>query len=103
MALGPPSLRSIAGCATRPRRKCAGQGRSPAMVAVLTNGSAVRSPTAASTTALSPVTSHALNWRPRITAPTKPSNRSSIYLPPDLRSESTFVQLVVSKICPGRI
>jgi hypothetical protein len=68
-----------------------------------TNGSAVRSPTAASTTALSPVTSHTVNWRPHITALTKPSNRSSICLPPDLRSDNTFVKLVVSKICPGRI
>lgn len=32
MALGPPPLRSIAGCATRPRRKCAGRGRSPACI-----------------------------------------------------------------------
>src|SRR5271169_191780 len=61
-----------------------------------TNGSAVRSPTAASTTAPSPVTSHTANWKPHITAPTKPSNRSSICLPPDLRSDNAFVKLVLS-------
>ena len=53
-----------------------------------TRGSAVRSPTAASTTALSPVTSRLANWKPHTTAPTKPSNRSSICLPPDLRSDN---------------
>ena len=53
-----------------------------------TNGSAVRSPTAASTTALSPVTSRTVNWKPHITAPTKPSNTSSICLPSNLHSDN---------------
>src|SRR6516162_2256499 len=68
-----------------------------------TNGSAVRSPTAASTTAPSPITSHTVNWKPHITAPTEPFNRSSICLRPDLYSDSTFVKLFLSKIRPGRI
>src|SRR5262249_24455089 len=68
-----------------------------------TNGSAVRSPTAASTTARTSGTSHTVNWKPHITTPTKASNRSSICLPPDLRSHLTFVKLVLSNIRPGRI
>ena len=49
-----------------------------------TNGSAARSPTAASTTAPTPITSRPANSKPPTTAPTKPSNRSSICSPPDL-------------------
>ena len=53
---------------------------------------AVRSHTAVSTTAPSPVISRPANWKPLITAPTKPSNRSSICLPRDLRSNNTIVE-----------
>jgi hypothetical protein len=68
-----------------------------------TNGSAVRSPTAASTTVLSPVTSRPASWKPHTTAPTKPSNRSSTGLPLDVRNDNTIVELFVSTIRRGRI
>jgi hypothetical protein len=48
-----------------------------------TNGSAARSPTAASITAPTPITSPPAGSKPPITAPTKPSNRSSICWPLD--------------------
>ncbi len=49
-----------------------------------TSDSAGRSPTAASTTAPTPDTSRPANSKPPTTAPTKPFNKSSICLPPDL-------------------
>ena len=54
-----------------------------------TNGSADPSPTAAFTTAPTPLTSHPANSKPPTTAPTKPSNTSSICLPPEPRDCST--------------
>ncbi len=68
-----------------------------------TKDSAVRSHTAVSTTAPSPVISRPVNWKPLITAPTKPSNRSSICLPRDLRSNNTIVERFWSRIRSGRI
>jgi hypothetical protein len=50
-----------------------------------TNGSAARSPTDASTTAPTPITSPPASSKPRTTAPTKPFKRSSISSPPDPR------------------
>src|SRR3984957_41776 len=48
-----------------------------------TNGSAARSPTAASITAPTPITNPPASSKPPPTAPTKPFNRSSICWPPD--------------------
>src|ERR1700736_5068104 len=58
--------------------------RSPCSSCSFTNGSAARSPTAAFTTALTPITSRPASSKPPTIAPTKPFNRSSISLPPDL-------------------
>jgi len=66
-----------------------------------TNGSAARSPIAASTTVPTPSTSRPANSKPPTTAPTKPSNRSSIYSPPDL--SAAIVELFLSTILQARI
>jgi hypothetical protein len=66
-----------------------------------TNGSAARSPTAASTTAPTPITSRLASSKPPTTAPTKPFNRSSIFWPPDL--SVAIVQLFLSTILQARI
>src|SRR5207245_8809161 len=66
-----------------------------------TNACAARSPIAASTTVPTPSTSRPANSKPPTTAPTKPSNRSSIYSPPDL--SAAIVELFLSTILPRRI
>ena len=66
-----------------------------------TNGSAARSPTAASITAPTPITSPPAGSKPPITAPTKPSNRSSICWPLD--PSLAIVELFLSTIFGARI
>jgi NAD(P)-dependent dehydrogenase (short-subunit alcohol dehydrogenase family) len=68
--------------------------RSPCSSCSFTNGSAARSPTAAFTTALTPITSRPASSKPPTIAPTKPFNRSSISLPPDL--SAAIVELFLS-------
>ena len=75
--------------------------RSPCSSCSSTNGSAARSPTAASTTAPTPITSRPASSKPPTTAPTKPFNRSSISLPPDL--SAAIVELFLSTILRARI
>jgi len=58
--------------------------RSPCFFCSSTNASAARSPTAASTTAPTPITSRPASSKPPTTAPIKLFNRSSISSPPDL-------------------
>src|SRR5438309_662161 len=75
--------------------------RSPCSSCSFTNGSAARSPTAAFTTALTPITSRPASSKPLTIAPTKPFNRSSISLPPHLCAAS--VELFLSTILRARI
>src|SRR5207244_2481410 len=66
-----------------------------------TNGSAARSPTAASITAPTPITLPPASSKPLTTAPTKPSNRSSICWLPD--PGLAIVELFLSTILGARI
>src|SRR5271165_6309014 len=74
---------------------------SPCSSCSFTNGSAARSPTAAFTTALTPITSRPASSKPPTIAPTKPFNRSSISLPPHLCA--AIVEPFVSTILRARI
>src|SRR5208337_3140699 len=77
--------------------------RSPCSSSSSTNGSAAHSPTAASTTAPPPAISRPAGWKPPITAPTQPSNASSICLLPDVHLASAILGLFLSTIRRGRI
>jgi len=65
--------------------------------------SAVRSPTADSTTGLSHLTSRPASWKPHTTAPTKPSNRSSICSLRDGHVANVIVGVFLSRMRQGRI
>src|SRR5208337_79153 len=77
--------------------------RYPCSSSSSTNGSAAHSPTAASTTAPPPAISRPAGWKPPITAPTQPSNASSICLLPDVHLASAILGLFLSTIRKGRI
>src|SRR4029077_19244042 len=68
-----------------------------------TNGSAVPSPTANSTTGPLTVTSRLADWNPLTTAPTKPSSRSSICSLRDDHFVNVIVGVLLSRTRQGRI
>src|SRR4029077_15380339 len=75
--------------------------QAPCFFCSSTNASAARSPTAASTTAPTPITSRTANSKPPTTAPTTPFHRSSFCSPPDL--SAAIVELFLSTILGARI